>query len=212
MTQAPAAISKIPTESPQPTPRRAVKSPGRPRKAPGTGRSSALAGGTGRAARAAYGLARRQYGMPGADLGRAGRRGQVAAGAGVRSKSSVGMGCRLAACRGGQYCGGRSTRPGCPKPSPRTSEKITGRLIVRRVRARNDRAAEGMDELFPVWRYHAVFSDSPFELAQAEGQHRDHAIVEQVIADLYAGPLAHLPSGHGRSLVLAQPRIGARLA
>jgi hypothetical protein len=41
-----------------------------------------------------------------------------------------------------------------------------------------------------------VFTDSPFELVQAEGQHRDHAIVEQVIADLYAGPLAHLPSGH----------------
>ncbi len=52
-----------------------------------------------------------------------------------------------------------------------------------------------MDELFPAWRYHAVLTDSPFELVQAEGQHRDHAIVEQVIADLYAGPLAHLPSG-----------------
>jgi hypothetical protein len=50
MTQAPAAISKIPTDSPQPTPRRAAKPSGRPRKAPGTGRSSALAGGTGRAA------------------------------------------------------------------------------------------------------------------------------------------------------------------
>ena len=44
-------------------------------------------------------------------------------------------------------------------------------------------------------RAHAVFTDSPFELIQAEGQHRDHAIVEQVIADLYAGALAHLPSG-----------------
>lgn len=31
--------------------------------------------------------------------------------------------------------------------------------------------------------------------AQAEGQHRGHAIAEQVIADLYAGSLAHLPSG-----------------
>ena len=41
-----------------------------------------------------------------------------------------------------------------------------------------------------------MFTDSPFETVQAEGQHRDHAIVEQVIADLNAGPLAHLPSGH----------------
>ena len=45
-----------------------------------------------------------------------------------------------------------------------------------------------MDELFPAWRYHAVFTGPPFELVQAEGQHRDHAIVGQVIADLYAGP------------------------
>jgi Transposase DDE domain group 1 len=86
-------------------------------------------------------------------------------------------------------------------------EQVTARLIVRRVRARNDKAADGQDELFPAWRHHAVFTDSPFELAQSEGQHRDHAIVEQVIADLNAGPLAHLPSGafnaNGAWLVLA---------
>jgi hypothetical protein len=75
------------------------------------------------------------------------------------------------------------------------NRQVTARLIVRRVRAVNDRAASGQDELFPAWRYHAVFTDSPFELVQAEEQHRDHAIVEQVFADLYDGPLAHLPSG-----------------
>ena len=32
-------------------------------------------------------------------------------------------------------------------------------------------------------------------MIQAEAQHRDHAIVEQVFADLTGGPLAHLPSG-----------------
>jgi hypothetical protein len=79
--------------------------------------------------------------------------------------------------------------------SKKKSEQVTARLIVRRVRARNEKEAQGQDELFPAWRYHAVFTDSPFELVQAEGQHRDHAIVEQVIADLGAGPLAHLPSG-----------------
>ncbi len=79
--------------------------------------------------------------------------------------------------------------------SKKKSEQVTARLIVRRVRAKNEKAAEGMDELFPVWRHHAVLTDSPFELVQAEGQHRDHAIVEQVIADLYAGALARLPSG-----------------
>ncbi len=33
-------------------------------------------------------------------------------------------------------------------------------------------------------------------MIQAEAHHRDHAIVEQVFADLTSGPVAHLPSGH----------------
>jgi hypothetical protein len=74
-------------------------------------------------------------------------------------------------------------------------QAVTARLIVRRVRDQNKKAAQGMDELFPVWRHHAVLTDSPFELVQAEGQHRGHAIVEQVFADVTSGPLAHLPSG-----------------
>jgi hypothetical protein len=79
-----------------------------------------------------------------------------------------------------------------------TSKKgqaITARLIVRRVRDLNRAAGHGQDELFPAWRHHAVFTDSPFALLQAEEQHRDHAIVEQVFADWTDGPLAHLPSG-----------------
>jgi hypothetical protein len=79
-----------------------------------------------------------------------------------------------------------------------TSKKgkaITARLIVRRVKDLNRQAADGQDELFTLWRYHAVFTDSPFVLLQAEAQHRDHAIVEQVLADWTSGPLAHLPSG-----------------
>jgi hypothetical protein len=72
---------------------------------------------------------------------------------------------------------------------------VTARLIVRRVRARNTAAAGGQEELFPAWRYHAVFTDSPFEMIQAEEHHRDHAIIEQVFADWNDGPLAHLPSG-----------------
>ena len=52
-----------------------------------------------------------------------------------------------------------------------TSKKgqaVTARLIVRRVRDLNKHAAAGQDELFAAWRYHAVFTDSPFELIQAE--------------------------------------------
>ena len=74
-------------------------------------------------------------------------------------------------------------------------QAVTARLIVRRVRDLNKQAGAGQDELFAVWRYHAVVTDSPFELVQAEGQHRDHAVVEQVFADVTSGPLAHMPSG-----------------
>ena len=49
--------------------------------------------------------------------------------------------------------------------------------------------------LFTVYRHHAVFTNSPLPMLEAEKAHRAHAIVEQVIADLKGGPLAHLPSG-----------------
>ena len=75
-------------------------------------------------------------------------------------------------------------------------EQVTGRLIVRRVKRLNpDAARAGQDELFPAWRHHAVFVTTAFEMLQAEGQHRDHAIVEQIIADAADSALAHLPSG-----------------
>jgi hypothetical protein len=69
------------------------------------------------------------------------------------------------------------------------------RLIVRRVKRLDQHKDQGQGELFPLYRYHPVFTDSPLELIQAEAQHRDHAIIEQVNADLIDGPLAHLPSG-----------------
>jgi hypothetical protein len=76
------------------------------------------------------------------------------------------------------------------------AEQATARLIVRRVRRLNPEAAAGQDELFTSWRYHTVFTDSPFTMLQAELHHRQHAVIEQVIADGKSGPLAHLPSGN----------------
>lgn len=76
------------------------------------------------------------------------------------------------------------------------AEQVTARLIVRRVRRLNSEAVAGQGELFTAWRYHAVFTDSPFTMLQAELQHRQHAVIEQVIADGKSGPLAHLPSGN----------------
>jgi hypothetical protein len=75
------------------------------------------------------------------------------------------------------------------------NQQVSGRLIVRRVKRLNAAAAAGQDELFTAWRHHGVFVTSAFETLQAEGQHRDHAVVEQVIADAAASALAHLPSG-----------------
>jgi hypothetical protein len=77
--------------------------------------------------------------------------------------------------------------------SRRIDRHVTARLIVRRVRRLN--TTPGQDELMPGYRYHAVFTNTPLPMVQAEHCHRGHAIVEQVIADLKQGPIAHLPSG-----------------
>jgi hypothetical protein len=74
-------------------------------------------------------------------------------------------------------------------------DAVTARLIVRRIPDLTKTTIDAQGELFPVWRYHAAFTDSPFILVQAEQHHRGHAIIEQVFAELIDGPLAHLPSG-----------------
>ena len=78
------------------------------------------------------------------------------------------------------------------------ARQVTARLIVRRVRDANPDhvAVDAQGELFRVWRHHAVFTDSPLPMLDAEADHRRHAIVEQVIADLKNSALAHLPSGN----------------
>jgi hypothetical protein len=77
------------------------------------------------------------------------------------------------------------------------AQQVTARLIGRRVRDQNPdhvaRNAQG--ELFRVWGHHAVFTDSPRPMLTVEADHRRHAVIEQVHADLKNGPLAHLPSG-----------------
>ena len=89
----------------------------------------------------------------------------------------------------------RSRRCTTPRSPPQKGQAITARLIVRRVKDLNRKAAAGQGELFTAWRYHAVFTDSPFMMLQAEEHHRGHAQAEQVFADWTDGPLAHLPSG-----------------
>jgi hypothetical protein len=71
-----------------------------------------------------------------------------------------------------------------------TKDRITARLIVRRVKD-----ARFPDALFPVWRYHPFFTNTNLPVEAADITHRQHAIIETVFADLIDGPLAHIPSG-----------------
>ena len=72
------------------------------------------------------------------------------------------------------------------------AETIYGgrRLIVRRTRLLGAQA-----ELWPDWRHFAFITNRDEEIALVEAEHRDHAVVEQVIADLKDQALAHFPSG-----------------
>ena len=74
------------------------------------------------------------------------------------------------------------------------ARQVTARLIVRRVKLLPP-AGTAQPALVEGHRHHAVFTNSPLTMLQAETCHRGHAIVEHVIADLKNGPLAHLPSG-----------------
>src|SRR5450830_983988 len=80
--------------------------------------------------------------------------------------------------------------------SRRLDEHIEARLIVRRVKRLNPTTVPAeQGALFSTWRHHAVFTDSGESMLAAEATHRDHAIVEKVIAELKNGPLARMPSG-----------------
>lgn len=75
--------------------------------------------------------------------------------------------------------------------------QVTARLMVRRVKRLGTGAQPaGQGTLFDTWRYHAAFTDSPLSLRDAESDHRRHAVVEQVIADIKNSAFAHAPSGH----------------
>ena len=81
--------------------------------------------------------------------------------------------------------------------SRKKAEQVAGRLVVRRIPDLNPRQVE-QPTLFDVYRHHAFFTTTAKEVMDtvaADKTHRRHAIIEQVHADLKAGPLAHLPSG-----------------
>ena len=81
--------------------------------------------------------------------------------------------------------------------SRKKKDHIGCRLVVRRVKRLQKPASDGtaQDEFFAVYRYHAFVTNSTLSAVEADERHRDHAIIEQVIAELKDGALAHLPSG-----------------
>nr|WP_157325382.1 IS1380 family transposase [Nesterenkonia alkaliphila] len=83
--------------------------------------------------------------------------------------------------------------------SKKKSLQVTGRLIVRRVLEKNaKKLAAGQDTIFDVYRHHGFFTTidaSTLDTAAADRVHRAHAVIEQVNAELKAGPLTHMPSG-----------------
>ena len=82
--------------------------------------------------------------------------------------------------------------------SKKASERVPGRLVVRRIPDLNPKKASGQGTLFDTWRFHAFFTTTdPHDLdaVAADKTHRGHAIIEQVNADLKNSALAHLPSG-----------------
>jgi hypothetical protein len=79
--------------------------------------------------------------------------------------------------------------------SRKTSERITGRLVVRRIPELNRLDGAGQPTLFDTHRFHAFFTTSDLDTVTADKTHRGHAIIEQVNADLKDSALAHLPSG-----------------
>lgn len=77
------------------------------------------------------------------------------------------------------------------------AQQVPCRLVVRRVRRLQPTGSDGtvQGELFAAHRHHAFITNSTLSTVATDQRHRDHAIIEQVIAELKDGPLAHLPSG-----------------
>ena len=78
------------------------------------------------------------------------------------------------------------------------SHHINGRLTVRRIPDLRPKKDQGQGELFDIWRFHAFFTTTEatdLDTVAADKLHRQHAIIEQVHADLKNSALAHLPSG-----------------
>ncbi|AIK84989.1 transposase [Corynebacterium glutamicum] len=81
--------------------------------------------------------------------------------------------------------------------SRKKTDHIPGRLVVRRIPELNNKDVD-QPGLFDLHRFHAVFTTADpgiLDTVAADKTHRQHAIIEQVNADVKASALAHMPSG-----------------
>ncbi|MFZ2175213.1 MAG: IS1380 family transposase [Rhodococcus sp. (in: high G+C Gram-positive bacteria)] len=81
--------------------------------------------------------------------------------------------------------------------SQKKAHHIPGRLVVRRIPDLRPPKDKGQGALFDVWRFHAFFTTTDpddLDTVAADKTHRQHAVIEQVHADLKNSALAHLPS------------------
>uniref|UniRef100_UPI00262AD680 transposase n=1 Tax=uncultured Arthrobacter sp. TaxID=114050 RepID=UPI00262AD680 len=81
--------------------------------------------------------------------------------------------------------------------SKKKAERITGRLVVRRIPELNKAPAE-QETLFDAHRFHAFFTTvggTVLDTVAADKTHRAHAVIEQVHADMKSSALASMPSG-----------------
>ncbi|MDT2007959.1 IS1380 family transposase [Rhodococcus opacus] len=81
--------------------------------------------------------------------------------------------------------------------SQKKAHHVAGRLVVRRIPDLRPPKDQGQGTLFDVWRFHAFFTTTDpddLDTVAADKTHRQHAIIEQVHADLKNSALAHLPS------------------
>ena len=82
--------------------------------------------------------------------------------------------------------------------SQKKAHQIPGRLVVRRIPDLRPPKDQGQGTLFDIWRFHAFFTTTDpddLDTVDADKTHRQHAVIEQVHADLKNSALAHLPSG-----------------
>lgn len=78
--------------------------------------------------------------------------------------------------------------------SKKKDDQVAGRLVVRRIPELRPKNVD-QPTLFDTHRFHAFFTTSTLDTVTADKTHRQHAVIEQVNADLKSSALAHLPSG-----------------